>query len=85
VPDPQLHSHVVVVAAQREDGRFAAVDSRELFRSQRVNGAWYRAELAHELRGLGVEVERRTGREGRTSRSPAFRIRWRSVGRAGER
>ena len=65
VPDPQLHSHVVVVAAQRDDGRFAAVDSRELFRSQRVNGAWYRAELANELRGLGVQVERRTGREGR--------------------
>ncbi len=65
VPDPQLHSHVVVLAAQRDDGRFAAVDSRELFRSQRVNGAWYRAELAHELRGLGLEVERRTGREGR--------------------
>ena len=28
VPDPQLHSHVVILAAQREDGRFAAVDSR---------------------------------------------------------
>jgi conjugative relaxase-like TrwC/TraI family protein len=65
VPDPQLHSHVVVLAAQREDGAFAAVDSRELFRSQRVNGAWYRAELAHELRGLGLALERRTGREGR--------------------
>jgi hypothetical protein len=65
VPDPQLHSHLVVLAAQREDGRFAAVDSRELFRSQRVNGAWYRAELAQELRGLGLRLERRTGREGR--------------------
>ena len=65
VPDPQLHSHVVVLAAQRDDGRFAAVDSRELFRSQRVNGAWYRAELAHELQGLGLALERRTGREGR--------------------
>ena len=65
VPDPQLHSHVVVLAAQRDDGRFAAVDSRELFRSQRVNGAWYRAELAQELRGLGLALERRTGREGR--------------------
>jgi conjugative relaxase-like TrwC/TraI family protein len=65
VPDPQLHSHVVVLAAQRDDGRFAAVDSRELFRSQRVNGAWYRAELAQELRGLGLALARRTGREGR--------------------
>jgi len=49
VPDPQLHSHVLVVAAERMDGRFAAVDSRELFRSARVNGAWYRAELAFEV------------------------------------
>ncbi|HEX4035547.1 MAG TPA: MobF family relaxase [Solirubrobacteraceae bacterium] len=65
VPDPQLHSHVVILAAQREDGRFAAVDSRELFRSQRANGAWYRAELAHELRQLGLDVRRRTGRDGR--------------------
>ena len=65
VPDPQLHSHVVILTAQRQDGRFAAVDSRELFRSQRVNGAWYRAELAHELRQLGLEVRSRTGRDGR--------------------
>ncbi len=65
VPDPQLHSHVVVLIALRRDGRFAAVDSRELFRSQRVNGAWYRAQLAQELRGLGLGLDRRTGREGR--------------------
>ena len=65
VPDPQLHSHVVILAAEREDDRFAAVDSRELFRSQRANGAWYRAELAHELRGLGLEIRSGTGRDGR--------------------
>ena len=65
VPDPQLHSHVVVVAAERWDGRFAAVDSRELFRSARVNGAWYRAELAYSLGELGVEVKGRAGKDGR--------------------
>lgn len=65
VPDPQLHSHVLVVAAERLDGRFAAVDSRELFRSARVNGAWYRAELAFELGELGLEVRGRTGKDGR--------------------
>ena len=65
VPDPQLHSHVVVLGAQRLDGRFAAVDSRELFRSARANGAWYRAELASELGKLGLQVEGRTGRDGR--------------------
>ncbi len=65
VPDPQLHSHLVVLAAERADGRFAAVDSRELFRSARVNGAWYRAELAWRLGELGLEVRGRAGRDGR--------------------
>ncbi len=65
VPDPQLHSHVVVLGAERLNGRFAAVDSRELFRSARGNGAWYRAELAHGLQELGLEVRGRTGRDGR--------------------
>jgi conjugative relaxase-like TrwC/TraI family protein len=65
VPDPQLHSHVVVVAAERRDGRFAAVDSRELFRSARVNGAWYRAELAYSLGELGLDVRGGQGRDAR--------------------
>jgi conjugative relaxase-like TrwC/TraI family protein len=65
VPDPQLHSHVVVVAAERRDGKFAAVDSRELFRSARVNGAWYRAELAYSLGELGLEVRGGQGKDGR--------------------
>ncbi|MHB1835000.1 MAG: MobF family relaxase [Solirubrobacteraceae bacterium] len=65
VPDPQLHSHLVVLAGQRQDGRFAAVDSRELFRSARVNGAWYRAQLAANLQDLGLEVQGQTGRDRR--------------------
>ena len=65
VPDPQLHSHVVVLGAERMDGRFAAVDSRELFRAARANGAWYRAELAYNLEGLGLQIEGGTGRDGR--------------------
>ncbi len=65
VPDPQLHSHVVVVAAERQDGKFAAVDSRELFRSARVSGAWYRAELAYSLGELGLGVRGGQGKDGR--------------------
>jgi conjugative relaxase-like TrwC/TraI family protein len=65
VPDPQLHSHVVVLGAERVDGRFAAVDSRELFRAARANGAWYRAELAEGLRELGLQVEGGKGKDGR--------------------
>jgi len=65
VPDPQLHSHVLVLGAERENGRFAAVESRELFRSARANGAWYRAELAHGLQELGLELRTRTGKDAR--------------------
>jgi hypothetical protein len=56
---------VIVLGAERSNGRFAAVDSRELFRSARTNGAWYRAELAIGLRGLGLEINSGTGRDGR--------------------
>ncbi len=62
VPDPQLHSHVVVLAAERTDGQLAAVESRQLYRAARENGAWYRSELAANLGDLGVDVERRSGK-----------------------
>jgi conjugative relaxase-like TrwC/TraI family protein len=86
VPDPQLHSHVVVLGAERADGRYAAVESRELFRSARANGAWYRAELAHHLQELGLEVRGRSGRDERyfelTGVPTALSERW--SGRASE-
>ncbi len=62
IPDPQLHSHLVVFAAERGDGKLAAVESRQLYKAARENGAWYRSELAANLRELGVPVQRRTGR-----------------------
>ena len=61
IPDPQLHSHVAVIAAERQDGTLAAVESRQLMRAARENGAWYRAELAANLQELGVGIERRQG------------------------
>ncbi|MGA8745408.1 MAG: MobF family relaxase [Solirubrobacterales bacterium] len=65
IPDPQLHSHLVLFAAERTDGKLAAIESRRLYRSARENGAWYRAELAANLSELGLPIERRTGRGGR--------------------
>jgi conjugative relaxase-like TrwC/TraI family protein len=62
VPDPQLHSHVVVLAAERTDGQLAAVESRQLYRAARENGAWYRSELAANLQALGLSVDRRSGK-----------------------
>ena len=32
-PDPQLHSHVVITSAIREDGRLVAIASRPIFRA----------------------------------------------------
>ncbi len=70
IPDPQLHSHLVVFAAERTDGKLAAVESRQLYRSARENGAWYRAELAANLRELGLPIERRTGKQRTLLRGP---------------
>jgi conjugative relaxase-like TrwC/TraI family protein len=65
VPDPQLHSHVLLHAAVRRDGRLVAIDSRSWLVHQREVGAAYRTELAHGLFKLGFEVIRGTGRGGR--------------------
>lgn len=65
VPDPQLHSHTVLMGVVRGDGRFAAVASRPLFRAARELGAVYRAELALQLREQGYGIEAGTGRERR--------------------
>ena len=62
IPDPQLHSHVAVIAAERADGKMAAVESRQLMLAAREGGSWYRSELAANLRELGLDIERRTGK-----------------------
>ncbi|MHB8533364.1 MAG: MobF family relaxase [Solirubrobacteraceae bacterium] len=64
-PDPQLHSHVVVTGVVRQDGQFAAVASRPLFRAARELGAFYRGALADELQEQGYEITAGTGRDGR--------------------
>ena len=65
IPDPQLHSHVAVIAAERKDGKLAAVESKQLFRAAREGGAWYRSELAANLQDLGLQIERRQGKNER--------------------
>ncbi len=61
-PDPQLHSHVLLHGAVRDDGRVVAIDSRSWLVHRRELGAAYRTELAHQLNRLGFEIERGTGR-----------------------
>ena len=65
VPDPQLHSHVLLHAAVRDDQRVVAIDSRSWLVHRRELGAAYRTELARELTALGFEITRGTGRGGR--------------------
>ncbi|HMH46928.1 MAG TPA: MobF family relaxase [Solirubrobacteraceae bacterium] len=93
VPDPQLHSHVVVTSAIREDGRLVAVASRPIFRAAREVGAYYRSALAHELGQRGYAIERATGKQGRyfeiagvpRGLLDAFSARSREVAQAAER
>jgi conjugative relaxase-like TrwC/TraI family protein len=60
VPDPQLHDHVVIanMAKRAGDGKWVAIDSRELFRVAAEGGAVYRAELASRLQQLGYGITR---------------------------
>jgi conjugative relaxase-like TrwC/TraI family protein len=64
-PDPQLHTHVVITGAVREDDRFVAVASRPIFRGAREVGAFYRSALAQELVGEGYPIQQGTGRDGK--------------------
>ena len=92
-PDPQLHSHVVITGAIREDGRVVAVASRPIFRAARELGAFYRSTLADELTQEGYEIERDTGKDGRyfelagvpVGLREAFSGRSREIARAAER
>jgi Ti-type conjugative transfer relaxase TraA len=61
LPDPQLHTHLVVVnMTPRKDGSVGTVDFEPLRSQQKMLGALYRAQLAYELeRRLGVEIERK--------------------------
>ncbi|WP_354699918.1 Dda-like helicase [Paraconexibacter sp. AEG42_29] len=65
VPDPQLHSHVVVTSVVKADGRVAAVRDRAMYRAAREGGAFYRAALAEGLERAGYAVTAGTGKHGR--------------------
>jgi conjugative relaxase-like TrwC/TraI family protein len=92
-PDPQLHSHVVITSAVRDDERIVAVASRPIFRAAREVGAFYRSALAHELSERGYAISVGTGKDGRYFEIAgvphglieAFSARSREVGAAAER
>jgi TrwC relaxase/AAA domain/UvrD-like helicase C-terminal domain len=53
--DPQLHTHVLVAnMTQGADGRWSALDGRQLYAQAKTAGTLYQAVLRHELRDLGL-------------------------------
>ncbi len=92
-PDPQLHTHVVISGAVREDDRIVAVASRPVFRGLREVGAFYRSALAQELGAEGYAIEQGTGRDGKyfeiagvpAALRDAFSSRHREIAQAAER
>ncbi len=54
---PQLHTHLVIFnMTQTEDGKVRSVETGELFNSQKLMSAIYRAHLADKLQELGYEI-----------------------------
>jgi conjugative relaxase-like TrwC/TraI family protein len=92
-PDPQLHSHVVITSAIREDDRIVAVASRPVFCAAGELGAFYRSVLAEELAREGYRIDHGTGRDGKyfeiagvpEKLREAFSGRSREVARAADR
>ncbi len=57
-PDPQLHTHVVLLnLTRRPDGRWRGLDPIEIYRSQTLGSAVYRSELAREVQRLGYRTQ----------------------------
>jgi conjugative relaxase-like TrwC/TraI family protein len=54
--DPQLHTHALVANMTRgADGRWSALDGRQLYLQAKTAGCLYQSILRHELRHLGLE------------------------------
>jgi conjugative relaxase-like TrwC/TraI family protein len=53
--DPQLHTHLLVAnMARGQDGRWSALDGRQLYWQAKTAGTLYQTALRHELRALGL-------------------------------
>ncbi len=57
--DPHLHTHTLILnTAYRKDKTWGSLDSRDLYRHKMAAGALYRAELASQLRAIGLSLRR---------------------------
>lgn len=58
LPDPQLHTHVVLLnMTRRPDGEWRSLDPRQIFGAQDLGSAIYRTELAREVQRLGYRIQ----------------------------
>ncbi|SAI46651.1 conjugal transfer protein [Bordetella ansorpii] len=56
-PDPQLHTHAIVMnLTQRADGKWAAMSNEEIFRTRKLLDAIYTNELARQLQLSGYSI-----------------------------
>lgn len=61
-PDPNLHTHAVIMnATQRADGTWAALSNEEIVKYRKLQDAIYNAQLDHLVRKLGYEVRYEKG------------------------
>ena len=57
--DPQLHTHAVLAnMVQGKDGKWRTMANEPLYKSQKLIGMIYRAELAAVLKFMGYEIEK---------------------------
>jgi conjugative relaxase-like TrwC/TraI family protein len=56
--DPNIHTHVLLAnMTQAPDGKLMGIDSRNIYNWQKVLGAMYRAELAKQIKAMGISIE----------------------------
>lgn len=60
--DPQLHTHNFVFnMALKDNGRFGAIHSREMYKGVQASQTVYRAELADRLERIGFRLHKHSG------------------------
>ena len=64
-PDPQLHTHVLWLMAERQDGRLCAIYRDQIWKNRIEWEAAYHCALATELARAGFPIQRMTGKGGR--------------------
>jgi TrwC relaxase len=64
-PDPQLHTHLVWLLAERQDGRLCAIYRDQIWKNRIEWEAAYHCALATDLSRAGFPIQRMTGKGGR--------------------